>query len=92
MPVKRQLRSTIIKRSFVCNVRNTSLWLEKEFWNPLDAIATLRKITLTRLLNQIDRRRKRSNLASAVRLFVLKHVRMKAITARAFALKGRVRT
>jgi predicted DNA-binding ribbon-helix-helix protein len=45
--------------------------LEDEFWNGLKEIAGKRAIHLSDLVGEIDKRRKHTNLSSALRLFVL---------------------
>jgi predicted DNA-binding ribbon-helix-helix protein len=65
------VKSTILKRSIVVTGHKTSVSLEDAFWNDLKRIASQRKETLSHLIEQIDTRRDRGNLSSAIRLFVL---------------------
>ena len=69
------MRSPVVKRSVVVRGHNTSVSLEDEFWQGLHSIASLRKITLGSLLDEIDSGRHQSNLSSHIRLFVLGHYR-----------------
>jgi predicted DNA-binding ribbon-helix-helix protein len=60
----------IAKRSIKIGGLKTSISLEDQFWEALREIATERGATLTDLITSIDRRRK-GNLSSAIRLYVL---------------------
>jgi len=59
------------KRSFSIAGHRTSIALEPEFWQGLEAIATSRQLSLAGLVREIDEGRKTTNLSSAVRLAVL---------------------
>jgi predicted DNA-binding ribbon-helix-helix protein len=48
---------------------------EDAFWSSLKAIAQAQGATVAQTVTTIDKTRKQSNLSSAVRLFVLDHVR-----------------
>jgi predicted DNA-binding ribbon-helix-helix protein len=63
--------STVRKRSILVHRHKTSVSLEDAFWDEVKAIARSRNMTLSDLVSDIDRRRERGNLSSAVRLFVL---------------------
>jgi len=65
------------KRSIRIFGHETSLSLEDEFWEELRSIAFEQKITITKLLEQIDNK-KTGNLSSALRLFVLKYMKEKS--------------
>jgi len=69
------LKSPIIKRSVVINGHKTSVSLEQPFWNIVREIAQAEQKTVSALLRQIDEARSHANLSSAVRIFVLEHVR-----------------
>jgi predicted DNA-binding ribbon-helix-helix protein len=60
------------KRSITIAGHRTSVALEPEFWTALEAAAARRGHALARLVAEIDEARGRSNLASALRLFVLR--------------------
>ena len=66
----------IIKRSIDVNGRKTSVTLEDEFWEALRTIAHRKKITLVAIVDQIHQTRNKSNLSSAIRVFVLKRSAM----------------
>lgn len=68
------------KRSITLKGHRTSIALEAEFWEALDALAEADKRTLPALINSIDRNRLKQTpppgLASAIRVYVLKRVTM----------------
>jgi predicted DNA-binding ribbon-helix-helix protein len=53
----------------------TSLSLEPEFWDALNALATVRDMSLAGLVAAIDEARGRTNLSSALRVAVLEATR-----------------
>ncbi|WP_404403137.1 ribbon-helix-helix domain-containing protein [Pelagibacterium halotolerans] len=63
------------KRSLTIAGHRTSIALEPEFWDALDAIAAARGIPLTGLIEEIDESRKTANLSSAIRVTVLEWYR-----------------
>jgi predicted DNA-binding ribbon-helix-helix protein len=65
------MRSPVAKRSIVVRGHKTSVSLEDAFWNSLKEIGGERHMTLSDLVAAIDSQRQRSNLSSAIRLFVL---------------------
>ncbi len=78
MPVQ----SVVKKRSVMVGYRKTSISLENEFWDALNAIARARNTSMSRLLELIAAQRARqsqvsANLSSAVRIFVLDYYRGK---------------
>ncbi|MGI9512100.1 MAG: ribbon-helix-helix domain-containing protein [Anderseniella sp.] len=64
-----------IKRSVTIAGHRTSLSLEPEFWDALNALATTRNVSLAGLVTAIDEARGRTNLSSALRVAVLKATR-----------------
>jgi predicted DNA-binding ribbon-helix-helix protein len=60
------------KRSFSIAGHRTSIALEPEFWAVLEREARARKIALAALISRIDANRADRNLASALRVHVLK--------------------
>lgn len=62
------------KRSVLIAGHATSISLEPEFWDALKQLAGLRKISVNRLIEEIDRKRE-GNLSSAIRVYVLNAVR-----------------
>lgn len=72
------MNTTVIKRSVIIGGRKTSISLENEFWDALRAIASVRNISITELVEQIERDRKTVNLSSAIRTFVFNNLRTDA--------------
>jgi len=68
------MKSSIVKRSVVINRHKTSVSLEDSFWNDLREIARYQRVTVSKLLESIDKERQ-GNLSSAIRLFVFDQVR-----------------
>jgi len=69
------MKSSVIKRSIVVSGHRTSISLEDAFWTGLKEIAQAQGATLVQVVTEIDTTRQRGNLSSAIRLFVLDHVR-----------------
>ncbi len=66
----------MIKKSMRLAGHETSILLEAEFWTELSAFAEKRNVSLTTLVEEIDARRKNDdNLASCLRLYVLKNLK-----------------
>jgi predicted DNA-binding ribbon-helix-helix protein len=65
------MKSVSVKRSVVINGHKTSVSLEDEFWNGLKEFARRQHASLSNTINEIDKKRRRGNLSSAIRLFVL---------------------
>jgi predicted DNA-binding ribbon-helix-helix protein len=72
------MSSPVIKRSIVIAGHKTSVSLEDAFWKALKEIAATRRMTLSDLVASIDTDRRKGNLSSAIRLFVLDHYRSSA--------------
>jgi predicted DNA-binding ribbon-helix-helix protein len=68
------MKSPIVKRSVVIDGHKTSVSLEDAFWNDLREIAHYQRVTVPKLLENIDKGRQ-GNLSSAIRLFVFDQVR-----------------
>lgn len=66
--------SEVRKRSILIAGHQTSVSLEAAFWDELRAIARARGSSVNGLIAEIDRHRS-GNLSSAIRLFVLDHLR-----------------
>jgi predicted DNA-binding ribbon-helix-helix protein len=60
------------KRSLTIAGHRTSIALEPEFWDGLEALAERRGVRLTVLIEEIDRTREGPNLSSALRVAVLR--------------------
>jgi predicted DNA-binding ribbon-helix-helix protein len=69
------MKSVVIKRSVLTGGRKTSVSLENEFWDGLRVIADRESVSLSKLVQQIDRERNNINLSSAIRVFVFTHFR-----------------
>ena len=59
------------KRSFSIAGHRTSIALEPEFWNALEAEARDAKLSLSAIIAHVDAGRRGGNLASALRVHVL---------------------
>jgi predicted DNA-binding ribbon-helix-helix protein len=67
-----------IKRSLSIRGHRTSLSLEPQFWDALKEIAASKGFSLAGLIAEIDAARgvtPTSNLSSALRVYVLEHIR-----------------
>lgn len=64
---------TSTKHSVALNGRKTSVTVEDAFWVGLREIAVARAMSLPQLIGAINRDRRRGNLSSAIRVFVLRH-------------------
>jgi predicted DNA-binding ribbon-helix-helix protein len=71
------MKSAANRRSIMLGGRKSSVLLEDAFWTGLKEIADLRRVTLSKLITEIDATRKQSNLSSAIRIFVLEHFQNK---------------
>jgi predicted DNA-binding ribbon-helix-helix protein len=72
------VKSLIIKRSVIVSGHKTSISLEEAFWSELKEIAQAQGASLAQTVTEIDTTRqqnKQNNLSSAIRLFVLGHIR-----------------
>jgi predicted DNA-binding ribbon-helix-helix protein len=69
------MKSQVVKRSIIIDGHQTSVSLEDAFWSDLKEIAHRQQATLSKLVTQIDHTRQQGNLSSAIRLFVLEHIR-----------------
>jgi predicted DNA-binding ribbon-helix-helix protein len=68
-------KTAVLKRSIYINGQKTSVSLEKEFWEGLQAIAKQEGKTASSLAEEIGRHRTTVNLSSAIRIFVFNHFR-----------------
>jgi predicted DNA-binding ribbon-helix-helix protein len=69
------MKSSIVKRSIVIDGHKTSVSLEDAFWTMLKDIAHAECVGVSKIVADIDKKRKLGNLSSAVRLFVLDRTR-----------------
>ena len=74
-PTGALMKSSIVKRSIVIDGHKTSISLEDAFLSDLKEIAHSQQATLSKLVTQIDETRQQGNLSSAIRLYVLAHIR-----------------
>jgi len=72
------MKSHVVKRSIVVAGHKTSVSLEEAFWNGMKEIASVRSLTLSELVGEIDGGRQQGNLSSAIRLFVLDYFRSRS--------------
>ena len=63
------------KHTVVINGHNTSVFVEDDFWNELKKISISKNISLSEMIALIDQNKKKSNLSSAIRLYILNHLR-----------------
>jgi predicted DNA-binding ribbon-helix-helix protein len=66
-------KSPVVKRSIRISGHRTSVSLEKQFWNALKEIAKERGATMQALVATIKAERRKGNLSSAIRVFVIEH-------------------
>ena len=69
------MKSRLVKRSLDLGGRRTSVSLEDAFWSELKEIAHSQRVPVRKLIAQIDDTRQQANLSSALRLYVLEHIR-----------------
>ena len=77
------MKSPVVKRSIVVAGHKTSVSLEEAFWTSMKEISSLRNMTLSELVADIDTNRRQGNLSSAIRLFVLDYFRSRSMKAEA---------
>jgi len=75
------VKSAVAKRSVVIGGHKTSVSLEEPFWNEVRSIAEASQVSVSNLLQKIDGERQNANLSSAIRVYVLQHVREQASDA-----------
>ena len=66
------------KRSLTIAGHRTSIALEPEFWDAVEALAVARDLPLAALIREIDENREAPNLSSAVRVAVLQWYQARA--------------
>jgi predicted DNA-binding ribbon-helix-helix protein len=69
------MKSSIKKRSIIIDGHKTTVSVEEAFWSDLKKIAHRQQVTLSELVAKIDQAREQGNLSSAIRLYVLEHIR-----------------
>lgn len=63
------------KRTVKIDGHITSVFLEEEFWIELKKISEIQNISSDQLISKIDQDKSTSNLSSAIRLYVLNHLK-----------------
>ena len=63
------------KRTVNLDGHITSVFLEKEFWDEIVAISKQSNTTPDQLISEIDKKKTTSNLSSAIRLYILNHLK-----------------
>jgi predicted DNA-binding ribbon-helix-helix protein len=63
------------KHTVKINGHITSVFLETEFWEELQRISKDIGVSSDRLISEIDQKKSVSNLSSAIRLYILNHIR-----------------
>ena len=63
------------KHTVKINGHITSVFLESEFWEEIKQISKAKSVSTGQLISQIDQQKRGSNLSSAIRLYVLNHMR-----------------
>jgi predicted DNA-binding ribbon-helix-helix protein len=69
------MKSSIQRHSIIIDGHKTTVSLENAFWRDLKEIAHAQEATLSELVAKIDQTREQGNLSSAIRLYVLEHIR-----------------
>ena len=63
------------KRTVNLDGHITSVFLENEFWDEIVSLSKQNNTTPDRLISDIDQKKATSNLSSAIRLYVLNHLK-----------------
>ena len=56
---------------------STSISLEEEFWIELQNISKEKCLSINQLVTKIDSLREKENLSSAIRIYILRHLKNK---------------
>ena len=59
----------------IANRHQTSISLEQEFWDEFQKIAQEKNLSINQLVTEIDSTRKLENLSSAIRIYILQHLK-----------------
>ena len=65
------------KHTVKVNGHDTSVSIEEEFWLELKHISKLKKKSISVLISDVDKNKKTQNLSSAIRLYILNHLKNK---------------
>ena len=63
------------KRTVKIDGHITSVFLETEFWEEILKLSKKENTTPDRIISKIDKNKNTSNLSSAIRLYVLNHLK-----------------
>jgi predicted DNA-binding ribbon-helix-helix protein len=63
------------KHTVKVNGHDTSVFIEEEFWLELKHISKLKKKSISVLISDVDKNKKTQNLSSAIRLYILNHLK-----------------
>tara|TARA_B100001093_G_C26055857_1_gene688355 strand:+ start:285 stop:488 length:204 start_codon:yes stop_codon:yes gene_type:complete len=63
------------KHTVKVNGHNTSVFIEREFWQELKSISKKEGKSLTVIISNVDKNKKSKNLSSAIRLYILNHLK-----------------
>lgn len=63
------------KHTVKVNGHDTSVFIEKEFWDELKLISKIQGKSLTSIISNVDKNKKNQNLSSAIRLYLLNHLK-----------------
>ncbi|MBT4203780.1 ribbon-helix-helix domain-containing protein [Hyphomicrobiales bacterium] len=66
----------MIKKSVVIYKHKTSIALEDEFWEALKKIAIQDEISLSKLIERVDKLRTVKNLSSALRVYIIHYYKI----------------
>ncbi len=73
-----RLSTRPVKRSLTIAGHRTSISLEEPFWQALRQVAREKRKPLPALIFQIDAQRNKTNLSSAIRVYLLEYFRERA--------------
>ena len=65
------------KHTVKVNGHDTSVFIEEEFWLELKYVSKLKKKSISVLISDVDKNKKTQNLSSAIRLYILNHLKNK---------------
>ena len=65
------------KHTVKVNGHDTSVFIEEEFRLELKHISKLKKKSISVLISDVDKNKKTQNLSSAIRLYILNHLKNK---------------
>tara|TARA_Y100000816_G_C26080208_1_gene569226 strand:- start:1118 stop:1333 length:216 start_codon:yes stop_codon:yes gene_type:complete len=63
------------KRTVKIDGHITSVFLENEFWEEIIKLSKSENTTPDKIISKIDKKKNTSNLSSAIRLYILNHLK-----------------